>query len=107
MDKNVYIKNLEAVDIYKNNKEGKVIFAKYTGMVAYSLELIKLQSVRFKVFQGRTGKNKSDDIINVKFGCGYKDQSGKMVLNREELREELYVNGFELDGEKYVMYKNM
>ena len=102
---NVYIRNMEAVDIYKHMNEGKGIYSDYTGMVAYSLELIKLKSVGFKIrpYKGY-GKNISNDIINVKFNVGYK-KDDKMVLTKEQLREELYINGFTLYDEEYVMYK--
>lgn len=104
-NKNVYVRNMEAVDIYKHMKDNKGMYSDYTGMVAYSLELIKLQSVGFKVKQYKGyGKNISDDIINVKFGCGYK-KDGEMILNANQLREELYVNGFKIYDEEYVMYK--
>lgn len=105
-NKNIYIRNFEGVDIYKHMQFGKKI-ANYSGMFPYSLELLKLESIGLKkhAYKGY-GKTVSDDIINVKFGCGYKDpDTGDMVYTKDQLRDMLYKDGFTLYGEEYVLYK--
>ena len=106
-NKNVYIKNLEAVDIYKHMNFYKDVARDYTGMFPYSLELIKLESMGLKkaIIKGRD-KQISNDIINVKFGCGYKDpDTKKMVYSKDALREKFYTEGFTLYEQQYVLYK--
>lgn len=104
-NKNVYIKNMEAVDIFKYcNGEKDFINASYSGCVPYSLELIKLEQVGLKSrnYKGY-GKRISDDIINVKFNVGYRTEDTKTSF--EELREQLYSKGFAYNNIDYVMYK--
>lgn len=104
-NKNVYIKNMEAVDIFKYcNGEKDFINATYSGCVPYSLELIKLEQVGLKSrnYKGY-GKRISDDIINVKFNVGYRTEDTKTSF--EELREQLYSKGFRYNNIDYVMYK--
>ena len=103
----VYIRNIEAVDIYKHIHQEKGIYAEYTGAIPFSLELLKLQKVGFKSWKkDGYGRIISNDIINVKFNIGFKEDGAKKVTKSyDKLREELYINGFELYGTKYVMYK--
>lgn len=77
----VYIKSLEASDIYNYMYRGKEIKDNYTGMIPFSLELIKLKSEGLKIKTNRiTGKETSDDIINVKFNL--KVQTGEFIIRK-------------------------
>lgn len=66
----VYIMSLEAEEIYSHMHRNFDIDAEYLGMIPYSLEIIKLKSLKGK-FNTRTLKHNqkeiSSDIINVKF----------------------------------------
>lgn len=157
-NKNVYINSFEASDIYEHQL-GRGIKSNMVGMVAYSNELIKLKDFGFKTYVSKTGKNRSNDIINLKFnksvwsaekllevnsierqeeyllslgeGSGTfrtkteeKKNDYKIAeaykrlkyleraknedwdkMGRDDLRLHLYVNGFEYNGEHYVVYK--
>lgn len=78
-NKNVYINSFEASDIYEHQL-GKSIKPNIVGMVAYSNELIKLMDFGFKTYVSKTNKNRSNDIINVKFNNG--------VLSSEDLLDK-------------------
>lgn len=72
---NVYINSFEGEEVYNHAVRGMRIYENYAGMSPYSLELIKLQSLKndegkkaFKVNTNKsTGKQRSRDIINIKF----------------------------------------
>lgn len=79
-------------------KDGKEIEIKtdlFTGTLTPSLELIELER---KI---NSKGNKTKAIINVTFKCGLKDEG----ISKQKIKEYLYINGFELDNEKYVLYK--
>lgn len=84
--KNVYIMSLEAVDIYNHmyrNDKNNNIKRNYIGMVPYSLELNKLDMEKLKIkINNKTGKQISDDVINIKFK--------QKVLDGELLIKKLY-----------------
>lgn len=157
-NKNVYINSFDASEIYEHQL-GKSIKPNMVGMVAYSNELIKLKEFGMKTYVNKTGKNRSNDIINVKFkrsvlssdkilekypidrqeeylfSLGEKNTSEMTKteqkkndyaiaeaykqlkylekaknenwdkMTRNSLRLHLYVNGFEYNGEQYVVYK--
>ncbi|GGL55722.1 hypothetical protein [Sporolactobacillus putidus] len=66
--KQVYINSFEAADIYANELFGKKLKEEYLGCFPYSLELIKLRKLRIKVKVDKdNGKERTDDLINVKF----------------------------------------
>lgn len=65
-NKNVYINSFDASDIYEHQL-GRSIKSNMVGMVAYSNELIKLKDFGFKTYLSKTNKNRSNDIINLKF----------------------------------------
>ena len=182
-DKGVYIMNLEASRIYENMKRGTKLNIDFTGMIPYSLELIKLRDEQLKEYTFNKGEYKpvdemdkrtvkninkfyTFDVVSVNFNSktnNYKTAIKKMQdshsrkleelkidyivdtnnyntekkklqesfdkrikeietmyednteawetsLSIQELRNELYVNGFEImlpTGEKveYVVYK--
>ncbi|GCD11406.1 hypothetical protein [Clostridium tagluense] len=82
---NVYIMSLEGADIYNHMFRGREIKKEYIGMLAYSLELIKLRAEGLLVKTiKRTNnvKEQSDDIINIKFK--YKVQNGASVIIKKE-----------------------
>lgn len=155
---NTYILSLEGSDIYNHMVRGRKIKDDFSGMIPYSLELIKLKAEGLKVKVNKTnGKESSRDIINVKFKR--KVQSGEQIIKNitekiaklemqndenttnyiiklkdfikliesekntdkwtevknDDLRNELYTNGFtitnidtktgEITEDKYCVYK--
>jgi hypothetical protein len=78
-EKQVYIMSLEGNEIYNHMVRGKEIDSNYSGMIPYSLELIKLRSEGLVTKTIKTsGKEISDDIINVKFK--QKVRSGEQLI---------------------------
>ena len=68
VNKNVYILNLEASEIYSHMTRDTIIKENFSGMIPYSLELIKLRKEGLKVSKVKqTEKLTTKDIINVKF----------------------------------------
>jgi hypothetical protein len=85
-NKNVYIPNLQACDIYDHIFKGRVIeFNEHTGMLPYSIELRKLEQEGLKPKKDSHGKRITQKIINVKFKMNIK--SAKKQL--PELNESL------------------
>lgn len=88
--KGVYIRNIEAVDIFKIRERGNKLYCNWTGYVPYSLELLKLKNEgmqilkrtkngylnkKFKDEDFLNGKNnKSLDMVNLTFRCGWIDE---------------------------------
>jgi len=68
---NIYINSIESSDLYEY-MQGRPIKNNYIGMIPHSLESIKLRQLGLKIYEDRTGKNKSNDIINVKFNTSVK-----------------------------------
>lgn len=120
MNKSIYIKSIEASDIYSNNVRDKQIrnFEEYKGALPYSLELEKLLSLKgFNTFtknKTRTKKEKeqskqfTNDIINVEFSQSV--ISGKKLITKlkkkiEEIEEEqsklVDENGQYIDEQEY------
>jgi hypothetical protein len=79
-NKQVYIMSLEGNEIYSHMVRGKELQSDYCGMIPYSLELIKLRNEGLTTKKIKTsGKEISDDIINVKFK--QKVRSGQQVID--------------------------
>ena len=75
-----YILSLEASDIYSHMVRDEKIKMKFTGMIPFSLELMKLKSTGMKIKTDRvTGKQTSNDVINVNFS--QKVKSGLTIIN--------------------------
>lgn len=125
MNKSIYIKSIEASDIYSNNVRGRRIrnFEEYKGALAYSLETEKLLSLKgfntFKKNKTRTKKEKeqsklyTNDIINVEFS--QKVISGRSLITKltkkiEETKEEqsklVDENGKCIDEQEYKSLTN-
>lgn len=134
MDNNVYIVSIEASSIVRamQSKYQQVKSKDYMYKVAYpySLDLIKLRDIAPKSFfvNGKIERTKA--IINVEFNSslysyiylynkqyraiddkyGYrvtKDDTKRhrKLMNTQDLRNELYKNGFVMDGIHYVEFK--
>lgn len=80
--KGTYIPNLEAEDIFNMSYRGleDIMKYRYTGMITYSLELIKLRSYKHLFAERSIEKNSkvkyySDAVINVKFKTSLSDGS--------------------------------
>lgn len=120
MNKSIYIKSIEASDIYSNNVRGRRIrnFEEYKGALPYSLELEKMLSLKdFDAFtknKTRTKKEKeqsklyTNDIINVEFS--QKVISGRNLITKltkkiDEIKEEqsklVDENGEYIDKQEY------
>ncbi|MBY0094922.1 hypothetical protein H7S74_30315 [Priestia aryabhattai] len=63
----VYIKSIEAADLFSHMNREQEITTEYLGMLPYSLESIRLEQEGMKVKKPKEGKWTSDDVINVKF----------------------------------------
>jgi len=86
--KNVYIRSIEASDIYEHMNRDKELIYEYTGMIPFSLELIKLEQVGFNVKKSkRKEKYFSEDIINVKFNRKVKSSEEMIALNEKRITE--------------------
>ena len=96
---NTYILSLEASDIYGHMFRGKNIKDSFSGMIPYSLELIKLKSIGFKYKTTKTnkinGKETSRDIINVKFN--FKVQDAKTIISK--IKKKIKKDEIRLDKE--------
>lgn len=107
INENCYIPSIEAADIYSNNNRGRELFLNKKGMLAYSLELMKLREQKgFVESKTRTGNQYSSDMINVKFN--YKVKSGEALL--ENFKEKLKKRKSEIAGinesyDKYIALK--
>ncbi|WP_228307305.1 hypothetical protein [Priestia sp. J2] len=80
----VYIKSVEAADLFSHMNRGHGITNEYLGMLPYSLESIQLEQEGMKVKKSKEAKWTSDDVINVKFN--------KKVRNADELLINLNEN---------------
>lgn len=100
------------------NKEGKEINLLpnlLKGSLPYSLESIYLDGLTEgkEIHSYKRDKQYSKGIINVTFNNKYvakaneneEDNTEDRDLSTKEIREELYENGFILDGCRYVLYK--
>lgn len=101
------------------NKEGKeidLLLNLLKGSLPYSLESIYLDELTAgkEIHSYKRNKQYSKAIINVTFNNKYvakvKEDNGEDTiedkdLSTKEIREELYNNGFILDGCRYVLYK--
>lgn len=99
--KSVYIPSIEASQIWSHNNRGTYLNIEYKVTLPYSLELIKLRSIKgYKEKKTKTGQFESDDIINVKFK--YSVDSGDKVLL--SLKDRLKVTKKQLVGD-FSQYK--
>src|SRR5690554_763982 len=93
-NRNIYIRTLEATDIYNHLNRERELKEKYIGMLPFSLELIKLKKLNFKTKVDKiTGKEYSDDIINVKFNQKVRSSKDLIKLIKKKivkLEEKLY-----------------
>ncbi len=122
---NTYILNLEACYIYKakiengeyrtdvkkKDKDGNETdinkFSRdilYSATIPYSLETIRAERNYINEWERIDGKWYTKLFINVNFTKPYK-VDGKVERDKLGIRQDLYVNGFTLDGVKYKMFK--
>ena len=125
---NTYIMNLEASYIYKDIINKKKIVHKNKNMIKlfsatmpYSLEAIRMNKMFDKFYYEIDEKQYTNKIINITFNKNYtewdenkewKDKKGNtkkgkriILKNKKQIRKYLYMNGFIMDGIKYVFYK--
>ncbi|KAF5066181.1 hypothetical protein DSECCO2_266330 [anaerobic digester metagenome] len=101
----INILQLEAKDILDENNV--ITFARYhKGTLDNSLEIEKLEDIHRKVYRNnkftylnKYGRWQTNDIISVRFRYSLDK------LKPRDLRANLYVNGFYIEGEKFVRYK--
>lgn len=118
--KQVYINSFEAADIYNNQYRDIRLDFDYSGMIPYSLELIKLRQIGLNVKMLKTSLREfSDDIINVRFkhvtedltdhakkviarfgGINYSVFKKKLDKNIKNLKEQTKKIAGESDDEK-------
>jgi hypothetical protein len=139
-NQNTYIMSFQAKTLYyamdKNQKKGYSTKGKkrnklYSCSLPWSLDVIKLDSIKDNLFYQQTINKKEkqycDVIVNVTFKNPYYEvlpndvrthckikgdkitlyhkHVSQVVKKLEELRTELYKYGFNIDGKHYVMYK--
>jgi hypothetical protein len=120
--------NLEACYIYKDIVENKDTVSKnkdlsklYSATIPYSLETIRINNNFPNSFYTKHKKQYTNVIVNVRFDKPYyqwdetqervtrngqvKQGVKKIVATNKKIRKYLYVNGFILNGIKYVFYK--
>lgn len=83
------------VKIIKDNRLNKLLF----GCIPYSLEMIYFHSLARSEIKIINKKQYTKAFINVTFKYNLDG------LKRKDIRDYLYKNGFNLDGEHYVLYK--
>lgn len=116
-NKSIYILSIEGKSILKamskygefntkftiekdGNVKKKDLLDKYlSGCLPFSLETIELNRYAPKEIKKKDNKQYTKAIVNIKFN--FKDDNGDL----ESLREQLYTNGFKLDGTHYRVYK--
>lgn len=98
--------------ITKEGKEIDLLPNLLKGSLPYSLESIYLDSLTAgkEIHKYKRDKQYTKAIINVTFNNKYvakakEDTTEDKDLSTKEIREELYNNGFTLDGSRYVLYK--
>lgn len=123
---NTYIINLDGAYIYKAilgdgkySTKGMNKTKLYTATIPYSLEMIRLDEYYDKeiIFKDDR-KQYTKAIVNVNFDKNYSEwedsvdeETGEVkrvktnTTDKKFIRKYLYVNGFALDGTKYVFYK--
>ncbi|EON70479.1 hypothetical protein [Lysinibacillus sphaericus] len=87
----VYIQSIEANKIYANNKRGDYLTRDYVGKLPYSMQLIKMLSLKgFKTFESKFNSNKllSNAVVNVSFD--YDVDNAKTIIERTKERIEEY-----------------
>lgn len=126
LSKSIYIRNTQASKIYEAmNREAEFDCA-YDGSVAYSLETIKLKEIglKFKTNK-RSGRQTSNDIINVKYSWKVKssieiakliekkifkltsDVENAIDLSEEDIEAKLnYAENLGLKREEVLTHKN-
>lgn len=102
---NTNILLLEAKDLIKNNGYTTSPNTNYKGNLDYSLEAIKIDELDADAFVTNGNKQFTNAVINVKFRLTLKNESGKVIADRKELRKKLYQDGFDVDGTHYVRFK--
>lgn len=114
-----YVLNLDGSQIYKETavhffdmtEEQKKNKELYSVTIAFNLDIHYLQQNHTEEFITKTVNKKkkqfSDAIINVAFNKRAKFKKGKekFEVSTTTIRETLYVNGFFVDNERYVLYK--
>lgn len=107
MKKGINILQLQAKDLVIDGDVGFEIKSdkRYKATLDYSLESIKLEEVHKKVYRNNKFKFKkndkwySNDIVSVEFTYKLGD------LSTDKLREKLYNEGFNIEGNHYVRFK--
>jgi hypothetical protein len=86
--KQIYINSFEAADLYAHENLGKELKKEYLGCFPYSLELIKLrdEGLKIKVMK-ENGKQKTDDLINVKFKYAVSDGQKLKEIYENKINE--------------------
>lgn len=107
MNEGINILQLQAKDLVIDGDVGFEIKSdkRYKATLDYSLESDKLEEVHRKVFRNNKFKFKngnkwfSNDIVSVQFD--YRTDE----LSTDQLREKLYRDGFNIEGNHYVRFK--
>ena len=107
MGSNINILQLQAKDLVIDGDVGFEIKSdrRYKATLDYSLESIKLEEVHKKVYRNNKFKFKknnkwySNDVVSVEFT--YRTDE----LSTDQLREKLYNDGFNIEGNHYVRFK--
>ena len=87
--------------VIKNTKED--FDSHFSELLSPSLDLLHLAEVNKLKVERLNDEQYSFDIINVTFDYVFINKAEK--VSTEDIREYLYVNGFEVNGKPYVRYK--
>lgn len=107
---NTYIMSIDGSKIVKQKcdfKKEKGTGRLYTCTLPYNMDLIELDEITEQEFRkyeiNGIYRQFSDALINVTFDRKVKTDKGE--IKTKAIREQLYKDGFCVNGEKYVLYK--
>ncbi|MTI65150.1 MAG: hypothetical protein FH753_00920 [Firmicutes bacterium] len=120
LKENSYILQVEGKDIINAGEEGYKVskYKKYKATFDYSLEADKLNELAQskKIFSRKKDRNMfytdkydkqyTNHIVSVKFSYSVKDEKGKTTMKTADIREKLYKDGFDIQGQgHFVRFK--
>ena len=127
--KNDYLRiiQIEGCDLYYSAHFGKPLtiknpeydfHKKFNDLISLNLDLLYLDSVNKLSIKEHLGEQYSYDFVNVSFKYSLRvDANGKQIVGNKkskakattidvlDIRKDLYLNGFQINGTHYVRYK--
>lgn len=111
IENGIFINNLEAVDIANHMERERGFESNYKGVLPYSLELIKLNTLDDFNIRKYVNIDKNiydrlvtDDVINVKFGCGQMDKEETIeYITKTTVKRVLHYKKYYKKKEKHYL----